>query len=332
MKLSTVTEAGNAPRLINNLNVSPLLCAASFLLAALLPPSVLTESLYKYQDEQGRWVFTDRQPESGQDYQLENRAASLSSEPQVLLHRGGSGSQVKLFAENTCYCPAEVFLQVTALSNTDSAAGEQVIVVIPAKETTELTTFRQINKAGNWSFDYEHAFLFGDPTAAHQQSFVYRPPFAAAKQYRISQAYPDSMTHNTADSRHAVDIVMPENTNIFAARGGTVVAVAHSNFRGGADRAKYGAMANIVKILHDDGSFAVYAHLSWDSIRVRPGEFVNQGQYIADSGNTGFSTGPHLHFVVIRNDGTKSISVPLLFNDGQGGTVNPRTGANLQNP
>jgi murein DD-endopeptidase MepM/ murein hydrolase activator NlpD len=46
---------------------------------------------------------------------------------------------------------------------------------------------------------------------------------------------------------------------------------------------------------------AVYAHLQLDSIRVQPGRVVLMGEQIARSGNTGFSSGPHLHFAVQRN-------------------------------
>jgi len=87
-----------------------------------------------------------------------------------------------------------------------------------------------------------------------------------------------------------------------------------------------------VRVLHDDGTFAVYAHLAWDSIRVRPGQQVARGERIAASGNTGFTTGPHLHFVVLRNEGLKSVSVPVRFSNGRGGVVTPRTGQPLVNP
>jgi len=76
-----------------------------------------------------------------------------------------------------------------------------------------------------------------------------------------------------------------------------------TNFRGGVDRQRDGGAANIVRILHDDGTHAVYAHLNWNSIRVRPGDHVERGEYIADSGNTGFSSGPHLHFEIRGSNG-----------------------------
>ena len=68
-----------------------------------------------------------------------------------------------------------------------------------------------------------------------------------------------------------------------------------------------------MRVLHDDGTMALYVHLNWNTIRVVPGQRVRRGEYLADSGNTGFSTGPHLHFVVQRNEGGALVAVPLEF-------------------
>jgi murein DD-endopeptidase MepM/ murein hydrolase activator NlpD len=133
----------------------------------------------------------------------------------------------------------------------------------------------------------------------------------------------------TPDSYHAVDFAMPIGTDIHAARGGIVFDVASTNFRGGTDPERDLIAANLVRILHDDGTFAVYAHLNWNTIRVKPGDQVARGQYIADSGNTGFSSGPHLHFAVIRNRGQGLESVPVVFRGPDGGTISPQAGRPL---
>jgi murein DD-endopeptidase MepM/ murein hydrolase activator NlpD len=73
----------------------------------------------------------------------------------------------------------------------------------------------------------------------------------------------------------------------------------------------------------------VYAHLNWNTIRVKPGDTVSRGQYIADSGNTGFSSGPHLHFVVLRNTGMQTISVPVQFLGNNSSAVTPSSGSYL---
>src|SRR5210317_2409820 len=120
---------------------------------------------------------------------------------------------------------------------------------------------------------------------------------------------------------------MPVGTDVMAARDGVVFEVASTNFKGGPDDNEYADLANLVRILHDDGTFAVYAHLNWNTIRVQPGDRVTTGQYIADSGNTGISSGPHLHFAVQRNLGMRVESLPVAFRGADGSRVTPSSGS-----
>ena len=128
---------------------------------------------------------------------------------------------------------------------------------------------------------------------------------------------------------HAVDISMPVGTDVVASRGGVVFDVASTNFKGGPNADQYADLANLVRILHDDGTYAVYAHLNWNTIRVQPGDRVETGQYIADSGNTGLSSGPHLHFAVQRNVGRRVDSLPIAFRGADGSRVKPSSGGVL---
>ncbi len=82
-----------------------------------------------------------------------------------------------------------------------------------------------------------------------------------------------------------VDLIAPPGTPVVAAAGGVVATVAYV--------AEYG---NIVDIDHDNGLTSRYAHLSKSVVRV--GDVVMKGQKIALVGNTGRTTGPHLHFEV----------------------------------
>jgi murein DD-endopeptidase MepM/ murein hydrolase activator NlpD len=75
--------------------------------------------------------------------------------------------------------------------------------------------------------------------------------------------------------------------------------------------------ANTVAIVHDDGTVAEYAHLSPGPDSVKPGQRVAAGELLGYSGNTGYSSGPHLHFIVSRPtvaDGKVTrVSVPIQF-------------------
>ncbi len=82
-----------------------------------------------------------------------------------------------------------------------------------------------------------------------------------------------------------VDLIAPPGTAVVAAAGGVVSTVAYV--------AEYG---NIVDVDHDNGLTSRYAHLSRSLVRV--GDVVMKGQKIALVGNTGRTTGPHLHFEV----------------------------------
>jgi murein DD-endopeptidase MepM/ murein hydrolase activator NlpD len=76
----------------------------------------------------------------------------------------------------------------------------------------------------------------------------------------------------------------------------------------------YDRYNNYVLIRHEDGTLAHYCHLQKGGCLVKPGQRVNAGDAIAHSGNTGFSSGPHLHFCVFKTrDGKQRISLPVKF-------------------
>ncbi len=284
------------------------------------------DQLYKYQDEDGNWIFSDRPPEDGRSVETRDLVTGASA-PVVHVRHSVAGRSIDFVAENEFHAPVEVMLGFESVAGVESPPpAAELRWIVPPRGSHNLLTLGVLGNVQAPEVAYRYEYLVGSPDARHSPERAYRLPYALATAYAVTQAYPDTATHRTPDSRHAVDFAMPIGTNIFAARGGIVFAVASRNYRGGLDTTRHGAGANVVQILHDDGTFAVYAHLNRSSIRVRPGDRVSRGEYIADSGNTGFSTGPHLHFAVIRNAGMRLESVPVSFEGRNATSVVPATG------
>ncbi len=155
----------------------------------------------------------------------------------------------------------------------------------------------------------------GDPNARPRDiEYIYPLQSGAVS---IQQGYGGSHSHQDAQNRYAVDFGADIGTTVLAARAGTVMQVEADFDRGGLNAEKYAGRANFVRIVHDDGSMALYAHLALDGVLVRIGQRVRKGQTIGLSGNTGYTSGPHLHFVVQVNRGMKLEAIPFrMFGPG----------------
>jgi murein DD-endopeptidase MepM/ murein hydrolase activator NlpD len=318
--------------------VRALSCAVHLALAS-CGGVLQAQALYKYRDASGAWVYTDRQPPAGT--KAETMTVDLEARaPRITVEQSVDGGQLRLSAINECACEAQFAVRIDSPGNVslptvpaapavpdkaDAKASAGVFHADLQPHSRQVLLTAPYDGPGVTGFRYSWRVVLGTPGATHRPHEPYRAPFALGASFRVSQAYPMHVSHVTPDTQYAVDIVVPDGTPIYAAREGTVINVRHDSFRGSADPAMLD-QANIVEILHDDGTIGLYAHLHWQSIRVQPGQSVRRGQYIADSGNTGLSTGPHLHFAVIRNAGMHAESVPVQFAGAGGATITPQTG------
>ena len=123
-----------------------------------------------------------------------------------------------------------------------------------------------------------------------------------ANSFRITSTFGMRVHPATGKKRmhKGVDFGTPVGTSVTSAGDGKVVKAGTGNGYG-----------NVVYVDHGNGVTTRYAHLS--SFTVKPGDNVKAGQEIAKSGNSGLSTGPHLHFEVRQNDEAKD---PLSFIGG----------------
>lgn len=148
-------------------------------------------------------------------------------------------------------------------------------------------------------------FSTGNPTATYISSYF----------------NPDRVIYGKESPHYAIDIASSGKTDyVIAAVGGQVVKVNdrcsnNGQFLDGNESTCGGGYGNYIKIKKPNSNiYFVYAHLYPRSIKVKEGDIVKQGQYIAIMGNSGNTTGTHLHFQI--NDGCEGSNCaknPLLY-------------------
>ncbi|MFI2379371.1 M23 family metallopeptidase [Streptomyces sp. NPDC018964] len=132
------------------------------------------------------------------------------------------------------------------------------------------------------------------------------------KSYQLSASFAQN-GGMWAHKHSGQDYAVPTGTTVMAAHGGTVVKAGPN---GAGDGPAYG---NAIVVKHGNGTYSQYAHLS--QVNVKIGQIVKTGQKIALSGNTGNSSGPHLHFEIRTTPNYGSAVDPAKFLRANGVTV-----------
>lgn len=307
-----------------------LLVLLLIVLALLYPAAVNAKRIYSFRDEKGVMHFSDSPP-AGTTAKVDEQLVKVDNKQMVFLHEDGPQNDRSYTIWNGYGGPIEVLLAFEKAENVVSEPRLPASVVVPGMQNTLVMQVQQLDERLGWSYQWSYRYVHGDPAARHDENAVYQLPFDASIKRRIDQAFDGAFSHQHPQSKYAVDIGMDEGTPILAARAGTVMSSETDFYSAGTDLAKFGSRANEIRIVHSDGTMAVYAHLQLESVVVAIGDHVNAGQPIASSGNTGFSTGPHLHFVVQRNTGGALASIPFQFTlDGK--RVTPTQGMVVGGP
>jgi murein DD-endopeptidase MepM/ murein hydrolase activator NlpD len=235
---------------------------------------------------------------------------SLPGKVKVMTERDGANTRFLLRNYETTDMTAT--LEVAAV-NMKSSVSLPCTITIPAGQTVEALVLTPTNSAGSdWSFNYTNHYTVGRHDATHDDSHVYFLPYAAGTTYKVTQGYHGSFSHKGPDE-YSTDWKMPEGTPVHAAREGVVVSVKDDSEKGGSHR-KFEDCANMVTVQHADGTMAHYCHLAPHSAKVRVGQKIRAGDLLAASGNTGFTSGPHLHFAVFKaRSGFGRESIPVKF-------------------
>ncbi|MGA8136654.1 MAG: M23 family metallopeptidase [Pseudomonas gingeri] len=278
-----------------------LLLSCGLLMAA---TSAAAMTIYKYTDANGGVSYSDRPAPGAQVFVFRDRMVEhLERQVRLDIRKQKGGDEV--YVRNDLYAPVEIELGFGALKNV-SGAPQSIRKVLPARSNQRLALLTAIQAGEPMRYVPRFQYFLGDPSG---QAQGYRYPFPwRGGPFRLTQGPNGQYSHFGAKSRYAMDIAMPVGTPIIAARGGVVIKTENDQSGGGKNPS-----GNFVRVLHDDGTMGVYLHLKQGSVSVREGQRVEVGSPLALSGNTGNSTGPHLHFVVQRNTGMGLVSIPYQF-------------------
>ncbi|MHC3749157.1 peptidoglycan DD-metalloendopeptidase family protein [Stutzerimonas stutzeri] len=271
----------------------------------LLASPALALTIYKYTDANGVVTYSDQAAPGAQVFVFRDRMVE-KLDTQVKLETRKHDAGETLLVRNDLFAPVDIELKLENVENAVGAPTKPIRWVLPPRSQIRLATLapRDASKPLKYTPKLRHAL--GDPRLI-PKPYKYPLPWRGGP-FRLTQGANGQYSHFTPKGRYAVDIAMPEGTPIVAARGGMVVKIENEQSGGGNNPA-----GNFVRILHDDGTMGVYLHLMKGSVAVREGQRVESGTRIARSGNTGNSTGPHLHFVVQRNVGLAIESIPFDF-------------------
>jgi len=223
--------------------------------------------------------------------------SARAQEGSVVINKKEIKNGVSLYGENRNNYPVTIELDLD-LENMSSSEKDPVTAVVPAKSEIKLTDLKIDDKKASWGMKYSYIFFQGSIYAKHKSSFAYKLPYKKGETHRLDQGYGGKFSHR-GESKYSLDFHMEEGTAIHAARAGVVVEIEESYSEGGNDKSLI-EKANFISILHDDGTFAQYSHLKKSGVLVKEGQKVRAGDKIGLSGATGFATGPHLHFNVVK--------------------------------
>lgn len=214
-----------------------------------------------------------------------------------------TNGQFQLSIRNNLPCTSQIIAESPFLERKIHLSlpkrSERVLIKISVDSIPNVEKFKN---------ELTYNLLLGDFNAVHDPEYRYMLPYPAGKSHKLMQGNNGDHTHNTPESQYAFDFEMDEGSYVTAARGGVVGFIKENNDEGGDDKQMMNKV-NLIMICHDDGTVAVYAHLKHQGALVEIGEHVFAGQVIGFSGNTGYSTGPHLHFSVLAGDQ----SIPIKF-------------------
>ncbi|OQA97031.1 MAG: Murein DD-endopeptidase MepM [Spirochaetes bacterium ADurb.Bin218] len=173
------------------------------------------------------------------------------------------------------------------------------IIDMLATEGIDMKYIKHVN--GDYFWNKKFVFVpNGKISAIERALFLGKAFLSPLKELRTTSGFGsrrDPFDSKRTEFHKGIDLGCAVGTKVHAARSGRIVFCGYMDGYG-----------NLVVIEHEFGYQSYYGHLS--TIKVKLGDYVKTGELIAFSGNTGRSTGPHLHFEIKKNGNSLN---PAIF-------------------
>ena len=215
------------------------------------------------------------------------------------------------YADNVNYCPIQIMVNLKNSEQLCLSTHLPFYTILKPQEKGEylFSVITYQDPSNSLVFTVNEAM--GDPDVNPDLNYIYFIPYEEGTSHMINQGYNGRISHR-GWIRYSLDFSMWVGTPVCAAREGIVVDVKQDSSFGGF-RFRYLNNANYVTVYHKDGTFSEYVHLMKNGSLVNIGDVVHKGQIIGFSGNTGFTTGPHLHFMVFKAVTMGRETIPTIF-------------------
>jgi len=245
----------------------------------------------------------------------------------VVVYAEENEGDIDFYMENLCEMHVSATLFIKNIRGYESRTSlPHKLVLKPKTKVKVLTLNNTDSKKHVGSFSSHISWSKGSVEAKPDLDFVYALPYD--KSHKVSQGFNGNTSHK-GTSKYAIDFAMPIGTPVLASRAGKVVEIVqrHDKHGMGLDMRSF---ANYVIIEHADKTLGRYFHLKQNSVSVTLGAEVKAGDLLALSGDTGRTSGAHLHFVVTKaqeyQETYLSVSTPIKFLCSEGVIDNPITG------
>jgi murein DD-endopeptidase MepM/ murein hydrolase activator NlpD len=201
-----------------------------------------------------------------------------------------------------------------------------IVDVINSKSDKLLSRFKITDR--KYSLKGKYSWVIGNKNVKHNDKYLYRLPYKKGTSHIVTQGFNGLFSHK-GESKYAVDFNLKIGDKIYASRDGIVVMAKSDGKQGGVLK-KFYKDANFITIEHDDGTLGKYNHLAFGGVKVKIGQRVKRGEFIGISGNTGYTNGAHLHFIVYKPKDEKSREpIPIKFISKEGVVTYTKRGMKL---